>query len=88
MEEGVRGIEVKKSAKPDSLNGIAERTRYRDFNGWPVTQVEARFRLYSDQASPPLYIKVILTPGRESGLLRRPTLIGQFHLSVVSTPVQ
>jgi hypothetical protein len=81
-------MEVKKSATPDSLDGISERTRYRDFNGWPVAQVRARFRLYSDQVSPPLYIKAILTPGRESGLLRRPALIGQFHLAGISEPEQ
>jgi hypothetical protein len=81
-------IEVKKSANPDGLDGISERTRYHDFDGWPVAQVRARFRPYSDQVSPPLYIKVIFTPGRENGLLRRPALIGRFHLSGVSAPIE
>jgi hypothetical protein len=81
-------IEVKKSAKPDGLDGISERTRYHDFDGWPVARVRARFSLYSDQARPALYIKVIFTPGRENGLLRRPVLIGRFHLSGVSAPIE
>ena len=82
LSPGAR-LEVLKSAKATGQEGISEHTQYFDFNGWPVARVPARIKLYSDKVSPPLYIKVIFTPGPQSGLMRRPKLIGQYHLSGV-----
>ena len=85
LSPGAR-LEVRKSAKATGLEGISERTQYFNFNGWSAARVSARFQLYSNNVSPPLYIKVILTPGPESGLMRRPKLIGLFHLTGVGLP--
>lgn len=79
-------LEVKKSTKPVGLDGFTESTKFYHFNGWSVARIPAKIILYSEDSSPPLYIKVVFTPGRESGLIRRPKLIGQFHLSGSELP--
>lgn len=79
-------LEVKLSDKAEGLNGNAEDAGYFNFDGWPVAYLPATFRMYENLIDPPLYLKAVFTPGRDSGLVRKPKLIGSYHLSGVKKP--
>lgn len=72
---------VKIANDATGTNGYSETAQYINFNGWSVAALPGRFAVPGSPATPPLYVKVIHTPGKEAGLLRRPKLVGLYHIS-------